>query len=188
MALIVTEVEPVTGYVFTLKVVLLLPPGTMTLLVSGLATNGLLLVNWTVIPSLGARPVSVIVPMEVFPAAMLVASRTTELGAGGFTVKVAVFVVPPPVAIMLTGVELETGLVVTVKVAVVLPPATVTLSGTVAASVILLYRDTTAPPLGAALLSFTVPVELLPPSTLAGLTVTEAGAWLVVASFKVMKP
>ena len=58
--------------------------------------------------------------------------------------------------------------VVTAKVAVVAPASTVTLTGTVAAEVLLLVRVTTAPPLGAAPLSVTVPVELVPPTTLDG--------------------
>jgi len=64
-------------------------------------------------------------------------------------------------------------LVVTIKVAVVCPLATITLAGTVATAVLLLVSVTTAPPLGAGLLNFTVPVEGLPPTTLDGYTVRE---------------
>src|SRR5207247_11405057 len=66
-----------------------------------------------------------------------------------------------------------TALVLTVKVAVVPPPGTVTLAGTVAAPVLLLDSDTTAPPLGAGSLSVTVPVAELPPATLDGLALSE---------------
>ena len=66
-----------------------------------------------------------------------------------------------------------TALVVTMKVAVVAPAATVTLAGTVAAEVLLLDRDTMAPPTGAGPLRVTVPVEGLPPTTLVGFTATE---------------
>jgi hypothetical protein len=73
--------------------------------------------------------------------------------------------------VIVTGVEAVTVLVVTVNVAVVAPVATVTLAGTVAAAE-LSDRVTTAPPVGAALVSVTVPVEEAPPVTLVGLIVT----------------
>ena len=66
--------------------------------------------------------------------------------------------------------EPDTGLVVTENVALLAPPATVTLAGTVAAEVLSLDKDTTAPPPGAGPLSVTVPVEELPPTTLVGFT------------------
>ena len=74
---------------------------------------------------------------------------------------------------MVTLVRLPTLLVVTWNVALVAPAATVTLAGTCAAVVLLLVRDTVAPPLGAAPLSVTVPVDELPPVTLVGFTATE---------------
>ena len=60
--------------------------------------------------------------------------------------------------------------VVTVNVALVAPAGTVTLAGTVA-TVALAESVTTAPPDGAALVSVTVPCEVPPPVTLAGLSV-----------------
>jgi hypothetical protein len=62
--------------------------------------------------------------------------------------------------------------VAAVNVALVAPAATVTPAETVAAAVLLLERDTTTPPAGAALESVTVPVELAPPATLAGFMLT----------------
>ena len=69
--------------------------------------------------------------------------------------------------------EPDTGLVVTANVALVAPTATVMLAGTVAANVLSLDNDTTAPPPGAGPLSVTVPVEGLPPTTLDGVTPNE---------------
>src|SRR3989442_7226779 len=91
---------------------------------------------------------------------------------------------------MVTVVEEPTGLVLTVKDALVPPAGTVTLDGTVAAPVLLLDRLTTAPPLGAAALSVTVPVEALPPVTVDGLRVSEesVGAVTVTAAAGVSPP
>ena len=74
---------------------------------------------------------------------------------------------------MLTGVEAVTVRVVTVNVALAAPAGTVTLAGTVATAVLLLERETRAPPLGAGALSITLPVEGDPPLTLVGFSVSE---------------
>ena len=92
--------------------------------------------------------------------------------------------VPLKEAEIVTVVELAAEDVFTVKVALVDPAAMVTLAGTVATAVLLLESATTAPPEGAAALSFTVPCELLPPATLVGLSVsveTEGGDTASVA-------
>jgi hypothetical protein len=87
------------------------------------------------------------------------------------TVKAAVRVIPLWVADSVTGVEAATADVATANVALVAPAVTVTLVGVVAAAVLLLVRDTWAPPDGA-LENVTVPCALDPPVTLAGLTLT----------------
>ena len=63
--------------------------------------------------------------------------------------------------------------VVIVNVAAVRPAATVTLAGMVAAA-LLLKSETTAPPEGAGPSRLIVPVDGVPPSTIAGLSNTEA--------------
>jgi hypothetical protein len=74
---------------------------------------------------------------------------------------------------MVTGVDVETVLVLTVNVALLAPAVTVTLEGTLAAP-LLLESITSAPPLRAGPLSVTVPVEdCAPPVTLVGFTVSE---------------
>jgi hypothetical protein len=75
--------------------------------------------------------------------------------------------------VIVTVVVELTAEVVTPKVALVAPAGMVTFAGTGASDVLLLTRETTTPPLGAALLSVTVPVDELPPLTLLGLTVSD---------------
>lgn len=70
----------------------------------------------------------------------------------------------------------DTRCVLTVNVALVCPACTVTLDGTVATEVLLLKRLTFAPPEGAAPVNVTVPVELLPPLTLVGFSVSDESA------------
>ena len=72
---------------------------------------------------------------------------------------------------MVADTEEATEFVVTVKVTLLLPAAILTEPGT-AAEVLLLERETVAPPAGAAPLRVTVPVTDVPPVTLAGLTAT----------------
>lgn len=89
-----------------------------------------------------------------------------EIEAEGIpTVKCADLVTPPYSAEIFTAVELDTAAVETGNEALALPSGTVKLAGTIAAEGLSLDRDITAPPAGAAPLSITVPVELLPPTT-----------------------
>jgi hypothetical protein len=72
-----------------------------------------------------------------------------------------------------TPVTAVTELVFTVKEPAVAPALTVTDGGTVATAELALVRATTAPPLGAGALSATVPVEVFPPTRVAGVRVKE---------------
>jgi len=72
---------------------------------------------------------------------------------------------------MCAVVTLLTPEVVIVNVPDVLPAATVVVVGTTA-EVLSLLNETTAPPAGAGLFRVSVPVELLPPTTLVGFTLT----------------
>ena len=58
-----------------------------------------------------------------------------------------------------TAVDEATAPVVTVKLALEPPAGTVTLAGTAATPALLVESETTAPPLGAAPLRVTVPIE-----------------------------
>ena len=73
----------------------------------------------------------------------------------------------------MTAVEAVVALVLTVKVALVAPAGIVTEVGVVASLVLLLARETMAPPEGAGALSITLPLDGAPPVMLLGLSVTE---------------
>jgi hypothetical protein len=133
----------------------------------------LLLERETTAPPDGAGPFRVTVPVEDVLPITGVGFSVTELSVAAVTIKLAVWVVPN-VAEIVDEVLAATGLVVTVKVAVVAFAATVTVAGTCAAAVLLLESVTTVPPMGAGALSVTVPLELLPPITDAGLMTREA--------------
>jgi hypothetical protein len=77
-AVMVMGVDPLTGYVVIVKVALVLPPGTVTL-DGTLAADGMLLLNDTTTPPLGAAPVSVTTPWEVIPPRTLAGFIESEL-------------------------------------------------------------------------------------------------------------
>jgi hypothetical protein len=181
VAVMLTTVVWLTGTVVTAKLADDAPERTVTL-DGGLATPGLLLESATEIPPAGAGPLSVTVPVELWPPVTVVGDKDRDLSAGGVTVSVAVLAGPPLTAEIVTGVELFTAKVVMGKTAVFMPAGTVTLEGTEATEESLDDRSTVMPPAYAGPVSTTVPFTLLPPTTVfierfraesAGRTVTE---------------
>ena len=85
-------------------------------------------------------------------------------------VKVAVFDVAPIVAVIFAVVVAVTAAVFATKMPEVFPDAMVTDPGTVAEP-LLLERETEIPPIGAAVPMVTVPLDVFPPFTEAGLSV-----------------
>jgi hypothetical protein len=100
---------------------------------------------------------------------------------------VAVFVVLPRTALIVTFVGALTPVVLIAKVAVVLPAATLTDAGTVAAA-LPLVSDTAVPPVPAGPLKVTVPVDPVPPVKVVGLKVTEDKAAGVTVRVAVLAP
>jgi len=129
VAEIVDDVLLATGLVVTVNVAVVAFAATVTL-DGTVAAAVLLLVSVTTAPPLGAGPFSVTVPVEEVPPVTDVGLKLTELGAGAFTVNVAVCVALLNVAEIVDDVLLATALLVTVNVAVVAFAATVTLPGT----------------------------------------------------------
>jgi len=121
----------------------------------------------TVVPPCGALPFNVTVPVEGEPPSTVVGESVMALRVGGLIVSVAALLPVPAVAVIVTGVEAETGVVATVNVAVDDPAGTVTDCGTVALGLLEL-RATVRPPVPAATGKVTVPVEEIPPVTEAG--------------------
>ena len=132
----------------------------------------------TTVPPAGAGPLRVTVPVELDPPVTDAgdSARLTMLAAG-LMVNVAVWLRLLSVPVIVALVIAETAVVVTVKVAVVAPAATVTEAGGTA-FVLVELNATTAPPVGAAPLRVTVPVDEAPPTREVGASVSpviEAG-------------
>ena len=158
--------------VVTVKVPVVEPAATV--IVAGTVPTAVLLLNrLTANPPVGAAPEIVTVPVEEAGCVTLVGLSASFDIVGGFTVRVALWGMPFVEAEIEAGVDTPTGVVVMVKVADVSPPATMTLVGTVAAA-LLLARVTVNPPVGACVSILTVPVDVAPPITVPGASVTDA--------------
>jgi hypothetical protein len=131
----------------------------------------------TVIPPVGAGPLSVTVPVEGVPAVTVVGLSERADTVGEFTVRVAFSVTAPAVAEIVTDFAVVTAVVVAVNVAEVDPAAIVTKAGTVVEAS-LDARLTVKPPVGAAPVIVTDPVVEFPPVTVVGfrLNALRAGA------------
>jgi len=143
------------------------------------------LVSSVTAPEILSKPVVASVRLPVSNVISLIRAR-------GLMVSVAVRVTPLRLAVMVAVVVAPTALVVTVKVALLAPAATVTVAGVVA-DALLSDKVTAAPPAGAGPLKVTVPVEELPPVTLAGLndTVESTGGLIgggLIVNVAVCKP
>jgi hypothetical protein len=134
-----------------------------------------------VYPPAGAAPLSVTVPVVLFPPSTLAGTIVNDVSVGAVTVRGAETVVPFADADIVTVVCAATGDVVTVKVADVAPDGMTTGPLTEAAA---LFEDrlTVNPAAGAGALIVTVPVELAPPNTEVGLRLIAVTTWAVTVS------
>ncbi len=119
-----------------------------------------------------------------------VGAAGTGGGAGGGTTERPAVCGNPvlsPKPEMITEVVADTAVVFTVKVVLFEPPGTVTLAGTVATPGSRLDNVTTTPRAGATPLRVAVPVELLPPVTVAGLRESDASETFAVVGSTVRR-
>ena len=159
----------VTGDVVMVNDAVLAPGATVT--PAGTLAIALSLLNDTVMPLPVAGAVSVTVPVAEEPPVtdsgeML---RFDKVGFADVTVKRAVTLTPPALAVITEELVLVVVPETTVNDDAVAPAETVTLVGTVPADALPLVSDTTRPPVGAAALRVTVPVLSDPSTTVSGL-------------------
>jgi hypothetical protein len=133
-------------------------------------------------PPAGAAVLRVTVPVEDLPPLTVVGFRVSATITGGVTVRFALWTEVPSVAVMVEIACAVTTFVLTVNVALVCPAGIVTEAGTDTTGLALLVSAITAPPVPAGPLSVTVPVDVLPPATVVGLTLTETRASAVMVS------
>jgi hypothetical protein len=167
------------GVVVTGNVAVVAPARTVT--VAGTVAVVLLEVRATVKPPVGAGPLIVTVAVEPLPLTTEVGASEMADATGGLTVRVAVCGVAVPMTpVIVSDLAAVTAVVLAVNVAVDAPARTVTVAGTVADES-LDVRLTVVPAVGAGPVRVTVPVEEVPPVTVAGfrLTPLSVAAWTV---------
>jgi hypothetical protein len=170
VAPMVTAVFVSTPSVPILKLTEICPPIICTVLDK--LADRLLLVRLTAIPLLGAAEASVTVPVTELPPTTSLGVRDKPVKAGGVIVKAALTPFPGE-ADMLAIFTVDTAVVVTVNVLLDSPSGTTRVAGTTAAALSQLILNA-APPAGAAVDKVSVAVELVPPRTVDGLSVSEA--------------
>jgi hypothetical protein len=130
-----------------------------------------------VLPPAGAAALKTTVPVEGNPPITLVGLRYMEEMEGRVvvadTVRFTFTLTPSKVAEISGHAVTVTGVVAIVKFVLVASAGTVTLAGTVATAGVLLESVTVIPPAGAGVARVTVPVEAVPPATVAGLKLRE---------------
>ena len=173
VALIVaTVVTDITNDV-TVKVVDVSPAGTVTVAGTVAAFDAELL-SAIVQPSIGAAPSSVTVPVALaLPPSSVDLSKVKLTRFGGVTVSVFDAEETASLALIVASCSVATGVVEMEKVLLVAPASTVVEEGAVAAP-LSLPRLTIQPPLGAGLVSDTVPVRVCPPIAVVESSVTDA--------------
>ena len=164
-----TEIIEATVWVTTevgmLKVAVVAPAATVT--DDGTVADRLFELTERTIPPVGAGPFSVTMPTLGKPPSTVVGLSVSVDGLGALMVSDAVLVPLPRVAVITAEVDEATGVVVTENVADELPALTVTEPGTVAMA-LPEVKLTVVPPVGAIPCNVAVPVEDVPPMTLAG--------------------
>ena len=168
LAVIVTVVLAAGLVVATVKPPLVWAPGTVV--VAGtLATDGLLLRRFTVVPPDGAGADSVTAPDEPLPPVVVAGlSDSDDTVSGGSICRVLVTDPDGRVAVIVTSVTAVTMPVVMPTLARYWPPGMTTLAGTGASDGSLLLRLTVTPPDGAGLFRSGSTVTPPPPTTSGG--------------------
>jgi hypothetical protein len=174
-AVIVTVTLAATGELTTVKVADEASPDTKTEL-DTLAAFVLLEARVTLSPAGGAGPVSVTVPVELFPPRTSVGDSDSDLTVGAVTLSVVVAFDALSEAVSVAVAFAATETVLTLAVADLLPASTLTDFGIDAAG-FELASVTSTPPAGATLESVTVALAGVPPITLVGVTVRLETVW-----------